>query len=144
MSGLLAALIFCYSITLGANNGAFLDYTTDPITRQAITLPLFVDLQADVQLGPIFLGGGIRNDFTPVAWNDFDPMQNVYTFRAGLRFDLAPGLQIEAGYSHSCYHPQSTYSTAQLLTGETLAVPRYEGALDTGYVTLRGRVGGKR
>jgi len=144
VSGLLAALIFNYAFSIGITNGAFLEYTTDPITQQAITFPLFVDFQADVQLGPVFVGGGIRDDFTPLAWNDYDPLQNTYTFRVGLRFDLSPGLQLEAGFQHDCFHPQSSYSTVALLNGETLAIPRYEGSLDTGYLTFRGHVGGAK
>jgi hypothetical protein len=139
---LLALLVFSYSLTLGANSGAFNNYTTDPYTYQAITLPLFVDLQAELALGPVFVGAGIRDDFTPIAWNEYDPLQNTYTVRAGLRFTLGDGMTLEAGWMHNCYHPEAAYSTVALLTGETIAVPRYEGALDSGYVTLRGRVDG--
>jgi hypothetical protein len=138
---LLALLAFSYSLTLGANSGAFDNYTVDPSTEQAIMLPLFVDLQAEIQLGPVFIGGGIRDDFNPEAWNVYNPLQNIYTIRGGLRFDLAPGLQLEVGGQHDCYHPEAAYSTAALPTGETLALPRYEGALDTVYLTIRGRVG---
>ena len=131
---LLAALIFSYSLTLGANSGAFLAYQTDYYTRQPITLPLFVDLQAELALGPLFFGGGIRDDLDPVAWNAYNPLQNVYTIRGGLRFNLGQTLQLEIVAAHSCYHPELAYSMIELTAGEQIAIPRYEGSLDVFYI----------
>ncbi len=139
---LLALLVFTYSLTFGADTGAFVAYTMDSIKIQPIN-PLYTDFSADIALGPVFVGGAIRCDFTPLAWNAYDPLQNTYTVRAGLRFDFGSDLQLEAGWSHDCYHPQAAYITARLLTGETIAVPRFEGSVDDFYVTIRGRISGR-
>ncbi len=137
---LLAALMFCYSLTLGANSGAFLTYDVDPITRQEITWPLYIDLQAEMQLGPVFIGGGIRDSFTALTLTSYSPLQNDHTFKAGLRFNLGEDLQVEAGYAHTCTHPEAPYSTVALRTGQQIAIPRYEGALDSVFFTTRGSV----
>jgi hypothetical protein len=141
---LLALLVFSYSLTLGASDGAMLMYTQDYYTHAAITFPLFIDLSADVQLGPAFIGGSIRDDFDAVAWNAFNPLQNVYTIRGGLRFALGLDLQLEIGAAHSCYHPENVaYSTLGLIDGEQITIPRYEGALNVFYLRLSGSTHGR-
>ncbi len=142
MGSLLAALVFNYALTLGVNEGAFLMYEPTYCTRQAVDLPLYIDLAAELQLGPVFVGGAIRDDFIPLAWNSYDPLQNTYTFRVGFRFDLGPGLQLEAAFAHSCYHPQDAYSIFELIGGQQIAIPRYEGALNNFYLQFSGSIRG--
>lgn len=139
---LLALLVVSYSLTLGADSGAFLAYQVDPLTQQPVHA-LYSDLQADVSLGPVYAGGGVRTDMTPLSLTDWDPLQLTFSARAGLRFTLAPGLEAEIGWQHDCYHPMNTYSTAQLLNGQTLAIPRFEGSVDDFHLTIKSRVGGK-
>jgi hypothetical protein len=138
---LLQLLAFSYSLTLGANNGALWQY--QPLDYVAINWPMEVDLRAEIGLGPFFIGGGTRTDFEMLAWNSYDPTQDTYTFNSGFRFKVSREIEMETGYSHSCYHPRSTYSTIKYLTGQIIAVPRFEGAIDDFYIAVRGCIGGQ-
>lgn len=142
---LLALLVFSYSLTIGGTDGAFDQYTAAPkgVTWLDLGFTPYVDFQAEVALGPVFVGGGIRNDFKAVSWRAYDPVQDTYTFRAGLRFQIASGLELSAGYVHTCYHPRDCYSMIEYLSGQALAVPRFEGSTDQAFITIRGRVGGR-
>lgn len=137
----LQVFIFSYAITVGMNNGALDQYRPLPMQYIAITKPLFVDFAAELQAGPFFVGGSIRDDFEALAWNCYDPTQDTYTIRAGLRAKVSLGLTLEAGYSHSCFHPRECYSIVEYLEGEKIAVPWFEGSLDDFYISIRGQVG---
>ena len=53
-------------------------------------------------------------------------------------------MELEVGGEHDCYHPEDAYSMVRYLNGQTLAVPRYEGAINSFYLTLRGTVHGRQ
>ena len=141
--GFLQALVFSYALTLGMSNGAFDQYQPGAMRMVEVNLPLYIDMQTELALGPAFIDGAVRVDFKPSTFPSFVQNQNTYSVGGGLRFVLSPGLTMEARYRHSCYHPTQPYSLVHYLEGETLAVPRYEGALDVFSITVKGRMGGK-
>jgi hypothetical protein len=136
--GLLHALIFSFAFTMGATDGAFYQYK--PLDYEPLGSPLFSDFSAEVQLGPVFVGGEIRDDFFIKSLTSYDPFQNIYTVDAGLRFTLERGIVLEGGYAHSCYHPEEAYGIAKLLQGQIIALPRFEGATDSFYISIKGKL----
>ena len=150
---LLSILIFSYSLTLGYDPSTIFAYNN--ISAHAIqngaaapntSLPLYVNLQGDVAIAPwgesgfqIFAGGGIRDDFYPVAWDNFDPWQDTFKFDAGLRWG-----PIELRYQHVCFHPVLPYSTVDFLDGAAVPVPHFEGSIDDFSITFSGKIGGGR
>jgi len=140
---LLALLVFSYSLTMGATDGAFDQYEAAPAGVEWVELGAspFVDFQAELALGPLFVGGGMRNDFKAVRWNFYDPVQDAYTVKAGLRITPRQGLSLEVGFAHTCYHPRDCYSMVDYIGGQKLAIPRFEGSTDQAYISIRGRIG---
>jgi hypothetical protein len=137
----LAALVLSYALSVGATSGAFIQY--DNLSYNPIGSPLFADMEAELSLGPLFVGGSFRCDFNMRELASYEPFQNTYSVGGGLRLKASTSLTLELGYEHSCYHPFQSYGIVRYLMGETLAIPMSEGASDEVYLTLRGRVGGR-
>ena len=137
----LSALVLSYALSVGATSGAFIQY--EPLEYTPIGSPLFADMEAELSLGPLFVGGSFRCDFNMRELASYDPFQNTYRVGGGLRLKASPSLTLELGYAHSCYHPFQSYGIVRYLTGESLAIPRSEGASDEVYLSFSGRVGGQ-
>ena len=149
---LLSILILSYSLSFGYDPSTIFAYNN--ITAWAIqngqpapntSIPLYANLDGEVAIAPwgehglqMFAGGGIRDDFYPVNWHDFDPWQDTYKFRAGLRWG-----PVTIAYQHVCFHPVMPYSTIDFLDGAAVPVPHFEGATDNFSITFSGKIGGR-
>jgi hypothetical protein len=107
----------------------------NPLTYVPISNPLYIDFQAELQVGHLFLGGDIRTDMNLVKSSiSFSPFQETYTIDAGIRFGI-----FELIYSHTCYHPIMPYLTQYMYYSEmNIPIPVSEGATDSISFVIKG------
>jgi hypothetical protein len=93
-----------------------------------LSCPIFSGRKNDAD--GIFLGTEIRNQFVKASGSSmFDPLQDTYTFSAGVRWD-----ELTVGFDHSC-----THSIENLIQGQ-IASQTLFGAMDRVYVKLAGKI----
>ncbi len=86
---------------------------------------LYTSLEATVEYGHLYVGGGMDCYFVPLSLTNYMPFQMTYTLDAGLKFG-----DFQIGYEHSCYHPTQVYAT---IMGNEIK-PKYEGGYNRFFI----------
>ena len=122
-------LLLAASLEFGAVQGSAFNYA-GPYPEQMMRndVALYTALNADVSYHGFYLGGGMRNFFTPETLVNYVPFQMDFTFEAGYR---AGAFQI--GYEHTCFHPMQPYATFI----EQEIKPKYEGGYNKIFVRIQ-------
>lgn len=96
---MLLELAFMFFIEVGYIEEGFVSNTPHRHVYENHTLYTHID--GELQLGPIFLGGGIQTYIHPTSRTlSYHPFISAFDGRGGLRFDW-----VEFGYRHRCIHP---------------------------------------
>lgn len=124
------ALIFAFEMGMTPGNGWYLYEANELYEPGAVGY--YTTLEAELEAGPVFVGGSLRTDMQPNSLTNYNPHWVTYDFNAGLRFD-----PFEVGYRHRCSHPIQTYVYNQ----EYLRDPLLEGSYDEVYARVQVEVG---
>ena len=105
----------------------------DPPAHVIKDLTFYVDMDAEFDLGPFFLGGGMKTYFWKDGngYNAFWPNTGEFRGRAGIRFYPLSILEVTAGGRAYCYHPVIPY-----LYQENIK-PKWEGAYSELFVRFK-------
>lgn len=110
------ALLLSAALEFGIVSGGDFNYSR-PTKWQDIGA-LYTTLETKVEYGALYAGGQIDCYFVPVTWNNYDPFQITFIFKAGLDFN-----SISFNIERSCFHPMNIYSTID----KNEIKPLYEG-----------------
>ena len=110
------ALILSAAMEFGLVSGGLYNYSM--LTKWQDIGALYTSLETKAQYGVFYIGGEMDCYFVPLAWNNYDPFQMTFIFKAGLDFDT-----VSFNVERSCFHPMNTYGTID----QNELKPLYEG-----------------
>ena len=104
----------------------------DPPERVFKETSFYIDMDAELGIGPFFVGGGLKTYFWKVKDGiRFSPHLAEYRCRAGIKIEIIKELELTAGGRTACFHPVIPY-----LYQENIQ-PKWEGAYSELFVRFK-------